>query len=312
MDIYSQDFIKSINPGTKVKYRTANRTLVNNTMFIVAQVLNQSLDKYIIDYEDDVFDHDFFKEIGFDSKYRTEDDILKVSITDYDKATDIGLDHLKIIQKHLKKHCIGIIRSKKDLIKDINTKTIYDLYNDGNCLPDKYKNLKDKLCNSLEYGKSNTSIGVSMKKLLVPFGIPLTKEFLEKELAYYRFYKSDAFISDIENVRRKLKEYEDLTFNPLEFLCHNLDLMAEHLLGYCYQEINQLNMVRKKNNQQGQQSAQQPATVDDDQNIFANAYFPAPPNTGQPVPLVQTAQQLVDNLNATLANCIANKKSLGQ
>lgn len=185
-------------------------------------MLNKSLDKYIIDYEKDVFGHDFFKDISLNT------DTSYLSIDDTDKIEDFILDNLSKIQSNLKEYCINIIRDKKNLVQSVSTSKIFELYNGGNCLPDNYKNLQKKLYEVLEYPDDEISITHDIVLISEEFNIPFIYNYLDDIISNH----------DLAN---------DFTiYNPIKFLCDNLDLMAEHLLGYCYREINQMNITSKK------------------------------------------------------------------
>ena len=59
-DRSDKDFIRALNRGVKLEYDVKHSTLLNNVVFITAQVINKSLKMDIFDYEKDAFSHNFF------------------------------------------------------------------------------------------------------------------------------------------------------------------------------------------------------------------------------------------------------------
>lgn len=258
-------FIKALNPNTDnlIEYDMEgvieNGTLLNNVVFIAAQVVNTSLNRCIIDYKD-IFKHDFFKEIGLkDSCTDYRNGVLDYDVTNHSKLKDIDiaqdetLEILHDIQDYLKKYCIDVIHKNKDIIKDIPVQKIYTLYNNGQCLPNKYKNIKEKVYkvfDNFQEHKNSFMVESCMYKVTEYFRIPLMNSYLKK--LTITINKTDkVYGSPLGNCTDTLyKDYDVSLYNPVDFLLDNLDLMAEHLVGYCYIEINQINLIRKSNNNQ--------------------------------------------------------------
>lgn len=254
-------FIKALNPNTDnlIEYNTSTikyGTLLNNAVYIAAQVVNKSLNKHIFDYED-IFKQDFFEEyekncisdeeyengvLDFDSNDPTK-------FKDIDTAQDETLNILHDIQDYLKKYCIDVIHKNKDIIKDIPVQQIYTLYNNGQCLPDKYKNIKEKIYKAIDYPANFHSIKNSMNNAVKCFKLSLMNAYIKKSsAALIGKYEISSSAKEYKNKYMKLyKDYDVSLYNPVDFLLDNLDLMAEHLVGYCYKEINQINLVRKAN-----------------------------------------------------------------
>lgn len=246
-------FMKALNSDKVLEYlkgKNKHGTLLSNAVYIAAQVVNESLDKHIFDYED-IFKQDFFEEyekncisdeeyengaLDFDSNDPTK-------FKDVDTAQDETLEILHDIQDYLKKYCIDVIHKNKDIIKDIPVQQIYTLYNNGQCLPDKYKNIKEKIYKAI--GKKDLyCLQDAINGFVKRFKLPLMNAYVAKSTViimgdYGVFH--DTILAYRDKNKKLYKDYDVSLYNPVDFLLDNLDLMAEHLVGYCYKEINQIN-----------------------------------------------------------------------
>lgn len=238
-DRSDKDFIRAINRGANLEYDVKHSTLLNNVMFITAQVINKSLKMDIFNYEKDAFSHNFFLESGvnnsFDGMFMED----YPEMNSVEEIEEIAINRLQKMQDYLKNLCKKIIQSKENLIlesKYITAPLLYDLYNNGNCLPQEYTNIKDKVLNYLGIDFNNltddmiNNINTTFAYMVYVFGIPEIEIYLggfEDECLKY-LYES------------KFGKY-----NPLDLLFNNLDLMAKHLIGHCLLLINS---IRLKNN----------------------------------------------------------------
>lgn len=234
-----KDFIRALNIGVKLEYDVEYSTLLNNVMFITAQVINKSLKMDIFNYEKDAFSHNFFLESGVNTFVEGMFNEDYPEMNSVKEIEEIAINRLQKMQDYLKNLCKEIIQSKEDLIlesKYITAPLLYDLYNNGNCLPQEYTNIKDKVLNYLGIDLNNLTdemiydINNNLVYIIYNFGIPEISTYLNA------FSNSNS---------RNIYKFKFGNYNLFDLLFNNLDLMAKHLIGHCLLLINN---IRLKNN----------------------------------------------------------------
>lgn len=234
-----KDFIRALNTGVKLEYDVEYSTLLNNVMFITAQVINKSLKMDIFNYEKDAFSHNFFLESGVNTFVEGMFNEDYPEMNSVKEIEEIAINRLQKMQDYLKNLCKEIIQSKEDLIlesKYITAPLLYDLYNNGNCLPQEYTNIKDKVLNYLGIDLNNLTdemiydINNNLVYIIYNFGIPEISTYLNA------FSNSNS---------RNIYKFKFGNYNLFDLLFNNLDLMAKHLIGHCLLLINN---IRLKNN----------------------------------------------------------------
>lgn len=234
-----KDFIRALNIGVKLEYDVEYSTLLNNVMFITAQVINKSLKMDIFNYEKDAFSHNFFLESGVNTFVEGMFNEDYPEMNSVNEIEEIAINRLQKMQDYLKNLCKEIIQSKEDLIlesKYITAPLLYDLYNNGNCLPQEYNNIKDKVLNYLGIDFNNLTdemiydINNNLVYIIYNFGIPEISTYLNA------FSNSNS---------RNIYKFKFGNYNLFDLLFNNLDLMAKHLIGHCLLLINN---IRLKNN----------------------------------------------------------------
>lgn len=224
--------IKELNPYTDISSLTiTNTTLINIAVFIATQVVNSLLpSSNIFDYQHDVFNHDFFKESG--------NEVLISDITlDLDDNLETlqnhCIDKLQNIQTYLKEYCYNILQSKKNILSNISTTAVYNIYNNGDSLPMEYKGLYQKISQYFKINsKPDKKLNDTLKILMYPFNINGLNLYCDG------IYSKNLLYNDA---------YGD--FNILEFMINNIELMITNLINHCLISINQINLVRGANQQ---------------------------------------------------------------
>lgn len=233
-DRNDKDFIRALNKGVKLEYDVKHSTLLNNVMFITAQVINKSLKMDIFDYEKDAFSHNFFLESGVNTFVEGMFNEDYPEMNSVNEIEEIAINRLQKMQDYLKNLCKKIIQSKEDLIlesKYIIAPLLYDLYNNGNCLSQEYTNIKDKVLNYLGIDLNNLTdemiydINNNLLYIIYNFGIPEISTYLNA------FSNSNS---------RNIYKFKFGNYNLFDLLFNNLDLMAKHLIGHCLMEIFQI------------------------------------------------------------------------
>lgn len=315
-DYEDKDFIRALNPGVKMEYKARHTTLLNNVMFITAQVINKSLKIDLFDYEKDVFSHNFFKE----SEVNTFVEgmfVDPINADSVDEIENITIGRLQTMQEYLKNLCKDVIESKKHLILESNYITpslLYNLYNNGNCLPQEYNNIESKVLKYLDIDFNNLTknmiydINNNLLFVVYNFGIP--------EIGSYLHGFDDKVLMDIYKSKFGY-------FNPLKLLFNNLDLMAKHLIAHCLIIINNIKLKTKpissttSNLDSPLNNAASTITNDDNQpvplvmplntvpidgNIFYQLFNQANNQQSQQVPLV-------NDINNAIINTLGGKVS---
>lgn len=108
-----------------------NQPAINQIMLTTAKVINEGLKNDILDYED-IIHHNFAKDAGYKDIYPEQEYLMTP-----EEAIKEAKKILPAIYEMLKSYCKGVIRKKVKLVMQTNINDLYNIYNDGKCLPEK-------------------------------------------------------------------------------------------------------------------------------------------------------------------------------